>query len=136
MERQSTHRRPCTGSALIRFGAMHARTIRGGGDPQASMARMPWERMGPPPRSLAADAHGCIMVGGSRQARPSIEYKVVARMAPRHGRLASDRLAWRHPSTARRRQVGVSGTGPPPAAPTRKPKQVERKGGADGKLCA
>jgi hypothetical protein len=69
--------------------------------------------MGPPPRSLAADAHGCIMVGCSRLARPSIEYKVVARVASRHGRLASDRLVRGRRSTGQRRQIEVSDAGPP-----------------------
>jgi hypothetical protein len=44
----------------------------------SGMAHRPSERMGPPPRSLATDAHDCIMVGSLR----STEYKVVAR-APR-----------------------------------------------------
>jgi hypothetical protein len=39
------------------------------------MAFAPRERMVPPPRNYAADAHECIMV---RVARPA-EYKVVAR---------------------------------------------------------
>jgi len=34
--------------------------------------------MGPPPRSFAADAHGCIMVGSSLE---STECKVVARLS-------------------------------------------------------
>ena len=37
-------------------------TIRGGGVPGNWMAVMPCYRLGPPPRSFAADAHGCIMV--------------------------------------------------------------------------
>ena len=37
-------------------------TVRGGGVPAGSMALMPTDRMGPPPRSFAADAHHCIMV--------------------------------------------------------------------------
>jgi hypothetical protein len=40
-----------------------------------SMASMPKGRMGPPPRSLAVDAHDCIMVGS----QGSTAYKVVAR---------------------------------------------------------
>src|SRR5215831_18252793 len=36
--------------------------IRGGGSPCQPMASMPTKRMGPPPRSLATDAHDCIMV--------------------------------------------------------------------------
>jgi hypothetical protein len=41
------------------------------------MAVMPRGRMGPPLRSFAADAHGCIMV---RVLGPT-EYKVVARLS-------------------------------------------------------
>ena len=37
-------------------------TVRGGGVPCHAMAFVPPLRMGPPPRSLAADAHVCIMV--------------------------------------------------------------------------
>src|SRR5262249_1056932 len=52
------------------------------------MAFVPRERMGPPPRSFAADAHDCIMV----RVLGSTEYKVVARLirAPARG-LPSDR---------------------------------------------
>src|SRR5262245_56175652 len=61
--------RACDGSPM---------TVRGGGVPRVRMALMPTERMGPPPRSFAADAHHCIMVRVSK--RPS-EYKHVARSA-------------------------------------------------------
>src|SRR5271167_1874263 len=37
-------------------------TIRGGGHPKQAMVLKPVSRMGPPPRSFAADAHDCIMV--------------------------------------------------------------------------
>ena len=37
-------------------------TIRGGGHPKQAMVLTPVSRMGPPPRSFAADAHDCIMV--------------------------------------------------------------------------
>ena len=37
-------------------------TVRGGGVPEIPTALMPVVRMGPPPRSFAADAHHCIMV--------------------------------------------------------------------------
>jgi hypothetical protein len=37
--------------------------VRGGGVPLSPVAAMPALRMGPPPRSFAADAHACIMVG-------------------------------------------------------------------------
>ena len=39
-------------------------TIRGGGNPTLDMASVPRLRMGPPPRSFAADAYDCIMVQG------------------------------------------------------------------------
>jgi hypothetical protein len=45
--------------------------------------------MGPPPRSLANDAHDCIM---DRMPRASTEYKVVGQRSPDDGRLASDHL--------------------------------------------
>jgi hypothetical protein len=51
-------------------------TIRGGGNPSRNMALAPWFRVGPPPRSPAADAHGCIMV---RTPAGSTGYKLVAR---------------------------------------------------------
>ena len=37
-------------------------TIRGGGDPGQNTVVEPFVRMGPLPRSLAAEAHGCFMV--------------------------------------------------------------------------
>src|SRR5450759_4473854 len=37
-------------------------TIRGGGHPKQAMVLTPVSRMGPPPRSFAADAHDCILV--------------------------------------------------------------------------
>lgn len=51
-------------------------TVRGGGVPACAMAFVPRKRMGPPPRSFAADAHECIMV---RVPGPTV-YKVVARL--------------------------------------------------------
>jgi len=51
--------------------------IRGGSDPLLAMASMPKQRMGLPPRSLAADAHHCIMV--PIPGAGSTEYKDVAR---------------------------------------------------------
>src|SRR5215208_2257060 len=36
--------------------------IRGGGAPNKGLALEPLFRLDPPPRSFAADAHGCIMV--------------------------------------------------------------------------
>jgi hypothetical protein len=53
-------------------------TIRGGGDPIAHMATTPRCRMGPPPRSFAADAHDCIMVAIFMG---STAYKLVARFS-------------------------------------------------------
>lgn len=75
-------------------------TVRGGGFPISPLAFMPIGRMGPPLRSFAADAHGCIMV---RVLGPT-EYKVVARLfrAPDSG-LPSDR----HPDRIER--AGVLG---------------------------
>src|SRR6516164_2599452 len=58
-------------------------TVRGGGVPACVMAFVPRKRMGPPPRSFAADAHDCIMVW----VLEPTEYKVVARLirAPERG---------------------------------------------------
>jgi len=50
------------------------------------MAFMPLCRMGPPPRSFAADAQDCIMV---RVIGPT-EYKVAARLFVRHKRAPLD----------------------------------------------
>ena len=44
-------------------------TIRGGGHPKQAMVLTPVSRMGPPPRSFAADAHDCIMVRSLRTYR-------------------------------------------------------------------
>jgi hypothetical protein len=41
----------------------------------------PFHRMVPPPRSFAADAHGCIMVAGSNNG--PTEYKVAGAILPR-----------------------------------------------------
>jgi hypothetical protein len=65
-------------------------TVRGGGDPSASMAAEPWCRMGLPPRSFAADAHGCIMVRVSRDP-PNTSSRRETRTA--NGELPSDRHA-------------------------------------------
>src|SRR3954466_1224804 len=54
-----------TGQALGAWRTGHRRspmTIRGGGHPKPTMVLTPFLRMGPPPRSFAADAHDCIMV--------------------------------------------------------------------------
>src|SRR6266511_2295208 len=73
------------------------------------MACMPRERMGPPPRSLAADAHGCIM---GRMLEDLLEtshteYKVVARLIATAGRLASDCLVRAASVDGRRRLTRV-----------------------------
>ena len=65
-------------------------TVRGGGDPSASMAAEPPCRMGPPPRSFAADAHGCIMVRVPRDP-PNTSSRREIRAAD--GELPSDRHA-------------------------------------------
>jgi hypothetical protein len=44
-------------------------TIRGGGHPKQATVLKPVSRMGPPPRSFAADAHDCIMVRSLRTYR-------------------------------------------------------------------
>ena len=62
-------------------------TIRGGGHPKQAMELTPVSRMGPPPRSFAADAHDCIMVRSLRT------YRIQgcgAMIAP-DGKLPSDR---------------------------------------------
>ena len=63
-------------------------TIRGGGDPTNSMGLRAALQNGPAARSLAADAHDCIMV----LTRPgSTEYKLAARWSVPSGELPSDR---------------------------------------------
>src|SRR5262249_3670046 len=62
-------------------------TIRGGGNPILDMACAPRFRMGPPPRSFAADAYDCIMV---RIHIGSTEYKCVARGSAPDGEFPSD----------------------------------------------
>src|SRR5579871_2233712 len=72
-------------------------SIRGGKTRAYPLAFVPRMRMGLPPRSLAADAHGCIMVGPCWTA----EYKAAARRFAPERELPSDRLrartapAWR-----------------------------------------
>src|SRR5215471_11019952 len=61
--------------------------IRGGGNPILHMACAPRFRMGPPPRSFAADAYDCIMV---RIRIGSTEYKCVARGSAPDGEFPSD----------------------------------------------
>ena len=61
-ERPGRHRpRPLFGGPFA-LRCRAAETIRGGGDPTPDMACKPPTRMGPPPWSFAADAHGCIVV--------------------------------------------------------------------------
>lgn len=62
-------------------------TIRGGGNPILDMACAPRFRMGPPPRSFAADAYDCIMVWIRIG---STEYKCVARGSAPDGEFPSD----------------------------------------------
>ncbi len=73
-------------------------TVRGGGVPYSAMASMPPLRMGPPPRSFAADAHACIMV---RVFMPT-GYKVAAR-GPRAPTASSPRTC--HPDHIQRAAV-------------------------------
>ncbi len=56
-------------------------------NPLIPMAFMPRNRIGPPPRSFAADAHDCIMV---RVSTDPTEYKVVARASAPAAELPSD----------------------------------------------
>jgi len=64
-------------------------TIRGGGDPRRNTVIEPFVRMGPLPRSLAAEAHGCFMVR-----TPNGSNRIQGRGArfARTGGLPSDRL--------------------------------------------
>jgi len=57
--RRRTRKRQGLGAYEHRWSPI---TIRGGGHPKQAMVLTPVSRMGPPPRSFAADAHGCIMV--------------------------------------------------------------------------
>ena len=83
------------GNRLTSFGASNTpgwtlMTIRGGGDPGQNTVIEPFVRMGPLPRSLAAEAHGCFMVRTSNRS-----YRIQgcgARFA-RTGGLPSDRFA-------------------------------------------
>jgi hypothetical protein len=96
-------------------------TVRGGGVPCRAMAFVPLLRMGPPPRSLAADAHACIMVRGHYD---PTGYKVAARVPSRpDSELPSDASsrpqqacrrarvcqgsAWKRPSGGQRRATAV-----------------------------
>ena len=64
--------------------------IRGGGAPNKGLALEPLFRLDPPPRSFAADAHGCIMVRVSRDP-PNTSSRREIRTA--NGELPSDRHA-------------------------------------------
>ena len=63
-------------------------TIRGGGDPNPNMVTGPFRRMGPPPRSLAAEADNCFMV---RPRQGPTEYKGATRRSRANGGLPSVR---------------------------------------------
>jgi hypothetical protein len=69
-------------------------TVRGGGVPCRAMAFVPPLRMGPPPRSLAADAHACIMVWSDppdtrlRHERPRAGQRAPLELHPDHHQLA------------------------------------------------
>jgi hypothetical protein len=64
-------------------------TIRGGGDPGQNTVTEPSVRMGPLPRSLAAEAHGCFMV---RTPSGSNRIQGCGARFARTGGLPSDRL--------------------------------------------
>src|ERR1700739_2713579 len=68
------------------------------------MASMPKDRVGPPPRSLAVDAHDCIMV---RIPKGSTEYKVVARR-PRYDLAGSASDCLSQTTFAARRILGMA----------------------------
>ena len=79
-------------------------TIRGGGYPKQAMVLTPVSRMGPPPRSFAADAHDCIMV------RSTWTYRIqgCGAMIRAHGKLPSDRRPDRVKRTVvSKRRVGT-----------------------------
>lgn len=63
-------------------------TIRGGGNPRTHMVFEPQSRMGPPPRSFATDAHGCIMVRSTGDLPHTSLPRDPSRLA--QGELASD----------------------------------------------
>ena len=64
-------------------------TIRGGGDPCQNTVIEPFVRMGPLPRSLAVEAHGCFMV---RTPSGSNRIQGCSATFARTGGLPSDRL--------------------------------------------
>src|SRR3954454_9594391 len=66
-------------------------TVRGDGAREQTRPAKPPQRMGPSPRSFAADAHGCIMVR-PQAGRPHTSSRRDDR-APRDGELPSDRHA-------------------------------------------
>ena len=84
--------RPQPRSATARFRqpgvSRLPQTIRGGGDPSRYMVIEPFDRMGPLPRSHAAEANDCFMV---RPQHGPTGYKGAARSFARNGGLPSVR---------------------------------------------
>jgi hypothetical protein len=97
-------------------------TVRGGGVPYDCMAFLPRYRMGPPPRSFAADAHHCIMVWVSGPA----EYKHVARSSCTTRGLPS----YRHPDTLKCAVVLEAVKDEPSVALTRHPLTTSARAGS------
>ena len=101
-------------------------TIRGGGDPTNSMGLRAALQNGPAARSLAAAAHGCIMV----LTRPgSTEYKLAARWSVPSGELL---LPAPRPALVRcPGEAGVAGHRPPVPKVTRQDLVHEHVRGLD-----
>ena len=111
-ERPSRHRpRPLFGGPLT-LRCRAAETIRGGGDPTPDMACKPPTRMGPPPRSFAADAHGCIVVRIQRD-RPNTS---LWRDDPRPT-ASSPQIVSRRKAKSERREAAANAMGLTPYAP-------------------
>ena len=111
-ERPSRQRpRPLFGGPLT-LRCRAAETIRGGGDPTPDMACKPPTRMGPPPRSFAADAHGCIVVRIQRD-RPNTS---LWRDDPRPT-ASSPQIVSRRKAKSARREAAANAMGLTPYAP-------------------
>ena len=82
-------------------------TIRGGGVPDTTMASMPSNRMGPPPRSFAADAHDCIMVRIQMDLPNTSLRRETSRAMAGSPRFVLDRLLRQQRGLAARHGVGA-----------------------------